>query len=160
MTIHRACVNYMVNITSYTSILFRHHGRQTSQSFDDHVAAQRWKQILDTVGPDQALEILAAEDSMRQGPTATLTEWLGSYIDHLTGIGTRARRDYESYRDNDIAEFMGHLSLTAITDFIIARWAKHLLDRVNSAKTVANKHGFLSVALSTAADKPLIRANP
>ncbi|WP_330251307.1 hypothetical protein OG874_34925 [Nocardia sp. NBC_00565] len=57
-----------------------------------------------------------------------------------------SRHDYTRYIDLDIAPFMGEsLPITAFTQDLDAAWIVHLeQDKGNGAKTIHNKHGFLS----------------
>ncbi|WP_280361261.1 hypothetical protein [Nocardia wallacei] len=66
--------------SAYSQVLFRHHGKQTSESFDDHAAALEWQGLLDLVGPDEALDILTAAQqathavrTLTDGPDRDLT---------------------------------------------------------------------------------------
>lgn len=129
--------------SAYSQVLFRHHGKQTSESFDDHAAALEWQGLLDLVGPDEALDILTAAQQATHA-VRTLTEASADYIDNLTGVTAGTRHQYRRYLRNDINEFMGALPVTAITEKLVGRWVNHLADNVgNAPTTIANKHGFL-----------------
>ncbi|KZM68403.1 tyrosine-type recombinase/integrase [Nocardia terpenica] len=140
-------------------MLFRHHGKQSSQSFDDPVAARRWQLLLDQVGPDKALEVLAAEASGTMAPV-TVAEWAEHYIGHLTGIGRKALHDYRTYVRRDIAPVMGQLPLLAVDRDVIAEWVNGLESKGLAAKTIANKHGFLFAMFKAAVADGKIPTNP
>jgi len=85
-----------------------------------------------------------------------LTTWLRRYADRLTGIEEATRGKYHRYIDIDIdidPFFDGsHIPVDAVTQDMDAAWVIHLEQKVgNSAKTIHNKHGFLSAGLSAAA---------
>ncbi|WP_024801182.1 site-specific integrase [Nocardia sp. BMG51109] len=145
--------------SSYSQVLYRHDGTQSSVSFDDHAAALRWRDILDRVGPAAALRILDAERSA--GTTMVLLDKaLTDYIDQLTGITTATRAQYHGYRRNDILPFMGTLPAVFIDRVTVARWVNGMEAAGASGKTIANKHGFLAAAMAWMVDEKIITANP
>ncbi|WP_036523616.1 hypothetical protein [Nocardia sp. NRRL WC-3656] len=137
--------------------------RQSSETFDDPAEATRWAALLERVGVEEALKILDVQRGTHV-EYLTLTEWLRRYADTLTGIEPETRKRYHRYIDRDIADFMGYLPLGAITAETDKSWVVHLEEEVgNKPKTIANKHGFLSAAMSAAAavrPTPLIAYNP
>ena len=140
---------------TYSSVLYRHNGKQASTSFDDPAAALKFKNLVEQVGADQAQQIVGIE----QVVTAELTvnEWLTQYIDALTGVEEATQNRYRSYLNRDIDPVMGALPLSAVTETTIARWVQSLK---GSGKTVANKHGFVSGAMNAAVRGKLIASNP
>jgi hypothetical protein len=48
--------------TSYTSVLYVHRGRQTSSSFNDQAEALRFQDVVNRLGPDEALRIWQTAD--------------------------------------------------------------------------------------------------
>ncbi|MCC3316712.1 MULTISPECIES: tyrosine-type recombinase/integrase [Nocardia] len=137
--------------------------RQSSETFDDPAEATRWAALLERVGAEEALKILDVQRGT-DVEDLTLTEWLRRYADTLTGIEPETRKRYHRYIDRDIADFMGYLPLGAITAETDKSWVVHLEEEIgNKPKTIANKHGFLSAAMSAAAavrPTPLIAYNP
>ncbi|WP_280378310.1 tyrosine-type recombinase/integrase [Nocardia wallacei] len=136
---------------------------QSSKTFDDRDAAQRWADLVDQAGADAALRVLALERGNRRKSVVTVTEWLCHYVDRMVGIEDGTRDIYHRYITRDIDPFMGSLPLTAISQDLDAAWIAHLQETGNSPKTVANKHGLLSAGLSAAATQrpaPLIPFNP
>jgi hypothetical protein len=87
------------------------------------------------------------------GALTTLT-----HVDHLTEANQATRTRYRRYIANDIAPSkIGLLPLTALTNANVAQWLNSL---TGSAKTAANKHGFLAGALNAAVRAKEISANP
>jgi integrase len=136
-------------------VKWRHDGKQESLSFETEDGAQRFKTNIDMYGPAEALRILEVEDKDHHG--VTVTEYLNTYIDSLTGVQPATVSRYKKYVTKDINPVFGSLPLTAVTEDTIGRWVKQLK---GSAKTIQNKHGFLSGALKAATKKGLIPTNP
>ena len=142
--------------TVYFAVMFREHGKQTSLSWDDYADAQHCQQLIDSLGPEKAREIMRIVAEPRQ--SLTLTQYLTRYVGRLTGLqrGTVAR--YRSYIANDIEAGMGQIPLAVLSRDDIAGWIEAMSHQ--SGKTVANKHGFLAGALNAAVRDGLIKANP
>lgn len=73
-------------------------------------------------------------------------------------------KKYRAYLNNDIGPALGGIPLTALTRDHVAKWVNTMTQpdkdgRQPSAKTIANKHGFLAGALNAAIPK-YIAANP
>lgn len=158
--------------SSYTQILFREtvDGRrvQTSESFDDHIAALRFKKILDASGPDTARSIFDAErlDS-RAAPVVTLNaNFAETYIRGLTGLSDAQRDRYRAYMRNDFKDYLGDLPLEALCassaekNSIVQDWVNDEESDGAAGKTIANKHGFLSAMLKVAVRRRLMPFNP
>lgn len=164
--------------TVRTQVLFRLfdpvQGRwvQTSESFDDHGEALRWQQLLDCVGPERARAFRRAGDGgveKRAAGVVTLVGWLRTYIKALTGIEKGTRNRYTSYVVNDIEPyFTAGLPLAAVCAYgwgeisPVQEWVRYMEESDVSAKTIANKHGFLSAALKAAVKRrpALLPFNP
>jgi integrase len=136
-------------------VRWREDGRQQSLSFETENGAERFAQNVDSYGPVEAKRILEVEEKTHAG--VTVTEYLGQYIESLTGIQPATANRYRRYVSKDITEVFGSMPLTAVTEDTVGRWVKQM---TGSAKTVQNKHGFLSGAFSAAVRKGLIPANP
>lgn len=154
--------------TPYWSVLYRLDGRkgkQQSISFegDDGEADARYAlELFNTHGPARALEILNIDRDERRG--LTVSQFLTRHVDHLTGVEQKTIDDYRRYIRRDL-HTLARIPLTALTENDIATWVKHLettggrSGTGQSAKTIKNKHGFLSGALATAVPR-YIAANP
>jgi hypothetical protein len=142
--------------SSYTAVLYKLNGKQTSSSFNHQQEAVTFQLLVNRVGPQKAIEIWRARESTDGGHT--VASWCSHYIDCLTGVNQATRTKYRAYVANDIAPSrIGPLPLTALTNFDVAAWLNSLQ---GSAKTASNKHGFLSGALNAAVRAGLIKANP
>lgn len=143
------------------AVLYALDGRQTSVTFTDEAGAEKFRTLVNTVGAERAMQawgipVTTATDA---GATITLTEWLDRHIAQLTGVEQKTLDDYQRYVRRDIAPLFGNLPLAAVTAEDISRWIKHLEAIGNAAKTIRNKHGFLSAALGRAVPEYLA-ANP
>jgi integrase len=142
--------------STYTSVLYVLNGTQTSTSFNDHAEALRFQALANRTSPAKALEVWAT-----QTPGAdrfTVASWCTHHVDHLTGVNEATRTRYRRYIANDIAQSkIGPLPLTALTNADVAQWLNSL---TGSAKTAANKHGFLAGTLNAAVRARHISANP
>ncbi len=142
--------------STYTAVLYTLGGKQTSSSFNDHQEAVDFQQLVNRVGPAKAIEVWRTRCTSDGG--YTVASWCSHHIDHLTGINDATRSRYRRYVANDIARCeIGVLPLSALINEDVAEWFNNLS---GSAKTKANKHGFLSGALNAAVRKHQMDANP
>ena len=142
--------------STYTSVLYVLNGKQTSSSFNDHAEAVRFQGLANKTTPAKALEVWAATTPSVDG--FTVASWCTHHVDHLTGVNEATRTRYRRYIANDIAPSkIGPLPLAALTNADAAQWLNAL---TGSAKTAANKHGFLAGALNAAVREGHISANP
>lgn len=148
------------NGSTYYAVLFRHNGKQTSQSFEDFTSASRFCGLVNKFGPENALATLGEASLDSQ----TVAEWISHYIDHLTGVQSDTVTKYRAYLRNDIAPVLGGIPLTALNRDHVAKWINTMNQPGEEgtpvrAKTIANKHGFLAGALNAAVPKH-IPGNP
>jgi len=149
--------------TVYTSVLYRHNGRQSSLSFENPAKAAAFRDLIHQVGIERALGTVGVEQTATRG--LTVEQWLTHHIDHLTGVAKSTLYDYRSYLRNDVGPRLGAIPLASLTREDIALWVQDLAENGNggkgsSGKTIANKHGFLSSALNAAVKAGHIDANP
>lgn len=158
--------------STYTQILFREKvpGRekpvQTSESFDNHASALRFKKILDSAGIVAARKILDAEAAPVAAVVTLNDNFADTYISGLTGISKAQKDRYRAYMRNDFGPAFGDLPLAALCtaddeqNSVVQQWVND--EEVDGAapKTIANKHGFLSQMLKAAAKRKLIPHNP
>jgi integrase len=142
--------------TTYTQVLYRLDHKQTSVSFGDHAEALAFCDLANRTSPAKALEVWAATTPSADG--FTVASWCTHHVDHVTGVNDATRTRYRRYIANDIAPSkIGPLPLAALANADVAAWLNSL---PGSAKTAANKHGFLAGALNAAVRAGHIRANP
>jgi len=146
--------------TTAWSVLYTLDGRQTSATFDDETTAQKFAGLVDSVGARRAMDAWGIKPTPRanRAVSPSVAEWLIRHVDHLTGVEQKTIDDYRRYIRRDLGE-LAAIPLPALTEEDIARWVQNMEDDGASAKTIKNKHGFLSGALSAAVPKH-IPANP
>ena len=142
--------------STYTAVLYVLNGKQTSSSFNNHAEAVRFQELANKTSAAKALEVWATTTPSTDG--FTVASWCTHHVDHLTGVNGATRTRYRRYIANDIASSkIGPLPLVALTNADVAKWLNGLK---GSAKTAANKHGFLAGALNAAVRARHISANP
>lgn len=142
---------------------YRHAGRQSTVTFEMKADADRFVAAVNTLGAERALKAFGigpTNAAAKQAAGPTVTEWINTYIDNLTGIAKSTTYDYRSYLRNDIGPAIGGIPVGLLTQSDIASWVQAMTAAGSSGKTISNKHGLLSAALSAAVDAGLIPANP
>ncbi|MET9327686.1 tyrosine-type recombinase/integrase [Tsukamurella sp. NPDC003166] len=137
--------------TTY-AVLYRHRGKQTGTSFDSLDEAEKFKALIDLVGVDAAVASLDIEAP----PAPLLVDFLESYVATRTGVEQGTTKKYRAYIANDFAD-LGDLMVSEVTETVVAAWLNSL---DGAAKTIANKHGFLSAALEQAVRAGHLASNP
>lgn len=145
---------------------YRHNGKQPSIEFGDYESAVRWRERFNTFGADAALGMLRAETAATE--VVRLTQAGADHIDNLTGVTDGTRNRYRAYMRNDIEPFFGaNTALDMIPDKRIRQWVNWLEKgdaakkrKPNSAKTIANKHGFLYALMEANRKAGTIPTNP
>ncbi|WP_136314458.1 tyrosine-type recombinase/integrase [Actinomyces procaprae] len=141
------------------TVLFRTGGRQSSATFDDLDAAERFRRLVNQLGPEQALAILDRAPAS-DAPLATLADFAASYIDALTGIEASTRRRYHRMIASPAFAPLSCLPLVAIDVDAVRAWVNVQEDDGAAPKTIANRHGLLSAILADAARRGIIPTNP
>lgn len=149
---------------------WRDQGKLRSLSFETKEGADRFKANIVQYGPEEAKRILEIEEKEHRVPT--VEEFLLQHIDSLTGVQPATVNRYKTYVSRDIKPSFGSLPLTAVTHDTIGRWVQEIAKPVTvkvgdrtvtktpAAKTIQNKHGFISGAFKVAVRKGLITSNP
>lgn len=139
--------------------MWRSTAGQKSRDFVTEAQAKRWQALLDALGEQRALAEMA-----RAAPaetTLTVAEQVGEHIDQLTGVTEGTRKVYRSHLQRVIApSALGSVPLPMLRREDVAAWVNQLEAQGCAAKTIANYHGLLSAALTTAVLKGLIGNNP
>lgn len=140
-------------------VRYRHAGQRGARTFVDEGAAMRWKALVE-VNPEQALAALT-------GPTdaalpATVLDAVAAHIDQLTGIEAGTRANYRGIVDRHIKPHpLARRLIGTATRADIASWVTWLHEeRRLSGKTIANIHGLMSAAMTTAVRDGLRVDNP
>lgn len=139
---------------------FRLNRKQTTETFDSARERDRFVRNVERLGLERAIALLDELEAVESAPdeTPTLGEWAERCIASLTGVGESTPKRYRAYMRNDLAH-MADLPLDAITTERVAAWVQSMERSGASAKTIANKHGFLSGILKEAIPEHLT-SNP
>ena len=146
--------------SAYSQVRFRIGGRETSVSFDDHAEALQFNALVGKVGALKALEITKIVVAQDRG--LTVGQWLKHHNDHLTGVSAETLKNYRRYAAKDFPDLVD-IPITALTPDDVRVWMQGLKNHNGAkptAKTVANKHGYLAGALNAAVERGHIKSNP
>ncbi len=149
--------------TPYFSVTYRLGGRgsrQSSTSFPDEKQAKQFRALVDSHGPERALDLAGIADTQRPLSALTVGEWLDQYIASRSGVEKKTVREYKRYADSDIGPALGAIPLRKLTRADIAGWVNAMREAGAAGGTIQNKHGFLSGALKRAVGDGHLAANP
>lgn len=136
-------------------VFFRHEGQQTCYTFEDMNVAETFRTAVNQLGSAAAIALHRLEREGRSGPSVTVTEWVGDYIDHLT-VQPDTLTKYRAYLANDIGPVLGQIPIGELTDRDIARWINGM---TGSPATISKKARFLSQTLTKAVASKKITEN-
>lgn len=125
------------------AVLYRHGGKQSSLSFGDPKSAEKFRQLVDLLGPDKALAVHRGE-----GPDDRLTinELADEFLEwKRTGpkkVTDRTLVDYRRNAENWVRPWFGHRSAESINEADVQKWADHMC-RTLSPKSVIDRHMLL-----------------
>lgn len=143
------------------AVLYVTDGRQSSVTYEDRKDAERFKALVDTLGPERALEVDGIQDIARRDHRGlTVGDYLRQHIGSLSGVERKTITEYNRYLTNDIAPVFGLLPLPKLTRADVAGWVNAMAAAGARTGTMQNKHGFLSGALKQAVKDGQIDANP
>lgn len=124
------------------SVLFRHGGKQTSKAFSDPDAAEEFKILVDTAGPDRALKFLK-DDSEDTSAGLTVADLAEQFLDWKgPRVTERTEADYRRDTKNWILPRLGRLDATQVDERDVQRWVDWMEPRL-SPKSVGDKHMLL-----------------
>jgi integrase len=139
-------------------VTYRHNGKQTSDTFTRKRDAEKARDLINALGPDEALPRIYGK-AVLTGEMPTVSEWLDKHIADLTAVTDRTRADYRIVARRHVAPTLGALDVDEVTVADVARWANDLEGAV-SAKTIANVRALLSAAFGYAIEQGLRTDNP
>lgn len=145
--------------TAYRVYYRTEDGTQKVKSFNDERRAERWALLVEV---DQAAALRLLEQPETKPEVPTVTEWVRAHIDLLTGVTEGTKRDYRSQVAFDLAAHpIGLIRVSKLTRADVATWVNWLeRARELKGKTIRNRHGLLSAAMSRAVEDGHAPANP
>lgn len=140
-------------------VRYRHAGQRGARTFVSEPAAMRWKALVE-VNPEQALAALTAP--VEAALPATVLDAVHAHIDQLTGVESGTRANYRGMTSRHVEPHpLSRRLISAATRADVAAWVTWLHEeRSLSGKTIANVHGLMSAAMTTAARDGLRADNP
>lgn len=133
-------------------------GTQRSESFSTSKAAQEFKSLVEALGWREALEILNdSADPMASTPR--LRDWCETYIETRTGITNGTRTRYRLHASSHLGP-LGARPVDKITPALVAKWVNAMSEEGLAGKTISNRHGFLSGAMTAAVRAGHAASNP
>jgi len=135
-------------------------GRQTSLTYDDERDAIVAQQLIEAAG-GHAVEAARIADAIRK-PGPTVTAVVSEHIDLLTSVGADTRSHYRQQLVAHISPAIGPYPVSTMTYRHMAGWVRTMSEKGLAPKTIANVHGLLSAAMTTAvrlgyrADNPCV----
>ena len=138
---------------------YRLDGRSRSVSFDDAKHAEKWKRIFQSIGPEEALKLL---DRTFKDDSPTVNEYAERYINGKSGVEGKTLDHYRMFMRLHIGPTLGELPIDAVSKEMIAGWVNFQAEDGDAAKSIKNRHGFLSGMFISATEEepPLIGRNP
>lgn len=140
-------------------VLFRHGGRQTSQTFVTAKDAARFRSLVHSLGPDRAMKVLAEDDA---AGSLTLGEVAAEFFDvKARDVQPRTLADYRRDYAKWIEPYFGHRTAALIDEADVQRWVDVDL-RSLSAKTAGDRHNLLYgiFAWASAKSRAKVPRNP
>ncbi len=134
---------------TYT-VLWRHPStrKQESMPFDDPRNAENFARILTDCRHDLASALAITDAVARRTPTVTLI--IDEHITGLSAATARTRSDYRKDAALHITPHIGSVPVGDLTSDRISAWLRTLVATDMSDKSIANSHGLLSAALTSA----------
>lgn len=146
-------------VTTY-SVLFRHHGRQTSETFPTAEAAADFQTKVDRLGPDAALRILEHRQGYLDDTVPTVAAQIQRHIDGLSHVTPGSLHNYEIIQRNIAATELGAMPVDLVARDDVARWLRAMQSSGKAASTIRNYQSLLSSALAQAVEAGMMTMNP
>jgi integrase len=90
----------------------------------------------------------------------TVAQYADHYINAKSGVEGKTLDHYRMFIRLHIGPTMGDLPLDAVTKEMVAGWVNFQAEDGHAAKSIKNRHGFLSAMFQSAVDDELITRNP
>lgn len=143
-------------------VLFRHAGKQRSQTFTTRDQATRFVQMVDLLGAGRALAELNSADN---APRLTVDGLAERYFEWKAGtreITDRTLKDYRRDYTNWISPALGAHPADAVDELDVQAWVDKMSARGLSAKSIQDRHSILSsiYKFGSARTRKLVTHNP
>lgn len=128
--------------TNTFRVLYRHGGKQSSKTFTGRKDAERFRSMVDALGPDRALEELLSDTESRITVGEIATQFLAWKKTGAKKVTDRTLADYARDIDNWIVPWFGHRAAVTITEADVQAWVDHMGTKL-SPKSVVDRHMLL-----------------
>lgn len=145
-------------VTTY-AVLFRHGGKQTSQTFRTRESAEKFRAEVELIG---AADALARLNGHEVGHTLTVGELAAKYLDwKAEDVTERTLADYRRDYANWIEPWFGHRVAAHVDERDVQKWVDHMKKRLDP-KTVKGHHILLGAIYryGCARSRRLVEHNP
>lgn len=142
------------------STLFRHNGRQTSETFPTAEAAADFDALVKRLGSTAALRVLEHRQGYVDDTIPTVAAQLTRHIEGLSHIEDGTLNNYLAIQRAIAGEPLGTLPIDAVTRTDVAAWLRSMQAAGRSASTIRNHQALLSSAMQAAVHDDLIPSNP
>lgn len=143
------------------AVLYRHGVKQASKTFDNEKAAERFKGLVELLGPDKAIkEVFGGGSDVARLTVGDLFEQWIEWKQN-TDVTERTLADYRRDYDNWIGPRLGHLRADTVDELDVQKWVDWMSGRIDP-KTVGDRHMILGsmFRFGTARSRRLIDRNP
>ncbi|GAP55206.1 ICEBs1 integrase [Arthrobacter sp. Hiyo6] len=120
--------------------------------------AETLKRLLDANG--QSFAIAQQAILSNQATVPTVAEVVQEHIDLLIRPSSGTTRTYQVMLDLHIRNVIGHIPVDKLDYRHLNQWAKSMMAKGKSPKTIHNVHGLISAAMNTAEMLRYIPRNP
>lgn len=137
-------------------IRFRHEGKNCNVPFFTEGAADSFRAMVDTLGPNRALELASAPPTVAPTVRRTVSQQVEHHINHLTGVTDGTRAKYRKIQHARLDPWFRDVLLSDLTRDHVAAWVNA---QTGAPKTVFNAQALLSSAVGSAVRDGLVGTN-
>jgi integrase len=138
-------------------VRYRVDGKSRSIAFETERDADAFARTFRQFGLDVAVKTLRTATS---NTIPTVDEYAEIYINSKSGVEGKTLDHYRMFMRVSISKAMGSLPLSSVMPETIAAWVNAQTNQVLKAKTIKNRHGFLSAMFQHAVNRDIIAKNP
>lgn len=142
------------------SVLFRHQGKQASETFATEANAQQFRDMVERMGVEPALRVLNGRQDAPASAMPSVAQQLARHIENQPGITDGTRETYRLIARQIGASALGPMPLDCVTRDDVAAWIRSQETAGSASKTIRNRQGLLSAAMRRAVEDGLINRNP
>jgi len=141
------------------AVLYRHGGKQASKTFETEKAAEKFRDLVNLIGPDKALATLGSQQQNGITVSELFDRWIAWKAD--TKVTARTLKDYRRDYDNWIRGKLGHRHAETVDELDVQAWVDWMAGRLDP-KSVGDRHMILGsmFKFGSARSRRLVTHNP